>query len=215
MIPTCLSTMQLLFDSCLPMLICCSLATHILFITRGWKGNKLNILEFFSSHIQRHHPHIACPISTHDTPASDLPMSNSKTPEPSCHGVAVRARRALDILIQSSLSELPQSVIKHATNVEFLPGSTGDMVCFPCPLQEQEAGSALKALEGGAIAAIAELIEDKREPGRSSVKVHLERVTCFLMSAYMVTINDRGKQHPGIKELVRGSLSHCSRAYAI
>ncbi|RYP45922.1 hypothetical protein DL768_007790 [Monosporascus sp. mg162] len=127
-------------------------------------------------------------------------MSSLIPTEPRAHSVATRAKKALRAFIKSSQSQLPATFIDHAENVEFLHGSTGDVVCFPCPLQEQEAASALKAMEGAAVAAIADLLDRQRRS--RSIEVHLDQVTCFLMSAYMVTIKNRHKQHPEVKELV-------------
>lgn len=210
MIQTCLSILQLLFDSYLPMLICCSLVTPVLFITRGGKVMKSGVLQSrFPLHVRNDHSHIVHPFSAYDIPAAGVPMSESKNTGPNCNGVVARARQALQTLLYSSVSELPEQFMSHAAGIDFLPGSTGDMVCFPCPLKEQEAGSALKGLEGAAVAAIIDFIEHGKHgehgSGRTSIKVHLDRVSCFLMSAYMVTLNDRGKQHPDVKELVRGS----------
>lgn len=121
-------------------------------------------------------------------------------------GVGRRAKKALQALIAASESQVPAAFLQHAAgDVRFLPGCTGDAVCFPCPLQEQEAASALKALEGTAVAAIADLIE--RRSGRREIEVRLDRVTCFLMSTYLVTINGKGKHHPDIKDLVPGTIS--------
>ena len=119
-------------------------------------------------------------------------------------GVGRRAKEALETLITASASEIPPAFIQHFRNVEFVPGCTDDAVCFPCPLQEQEAASALKALEGAAVAAIADMIE--RKSGKRSIEVHLDRVTCFLMSTYLVTINGKGKHDPEVKELIPGSM---------
>ena len=118
-------------------------------------------------------------------------------------GVGRRAKKALQALIAASESQVPAAFVQHAGTVGFLPGCTGDAVCFPCPLQEQEAASALKALEGAAVAAIADLIE--RRSGPRDIEVRLDRVTCFLMSTYLVTINGKGKNHPDVKDLVPGT----------
>lgn len=54
--------------------------------------------------------------------------------------------------------ELPAEFLQYVERVRFLKYSkTGDAVCFPCPLREQEAVAALKALEGCAAAAIANI----------------------------------------------------------
>ncbi len=205
MTPTCFPTVLLLFSSYLPIFVFLSLATHMLFISPRVKAMKLGVLKFcISFHDRRHHSNAVHPILASASTAPVSPMNSLRTTKTSCHGVATRAREALQVLIKSSRLQLPETFIDYTNNIKFLHGSAGDVVCFPCPLQEQEAASALKALEGAAVAAIADLIEN-RTTGRS-IEVHLDRVTCFLMSAYMVTINDKGKLDPGVQELVRGSL---------
>ncbi|RYC58362.1 hypothetical protein CHU98_g7847 [Xylaria longipes] len=74
------------------------------------------------------------------------------------YSVSNNANRALKILLQASQSELPIEFFPYAQDVVFDSRSTtGDSVCFPCPLRQQEACAALKALEGCAVAAIADL----------------------------------------------------------
>lgn len=156
----------------------------------------------FLFHVRSSPSHSMSPFLTCDHSSPNLIMSCPEAVEHHLHGVATRAKQALHSLIQSSRSQLPGPFIDHARNTAFLHGTIGDVVCFPCPLQEQEAAAALKALEGGAVAAIANLIE--ASSGERSVEVHLDRVTCFLMSAYLVTINGKGKHDVGIENFVRG-----------
>ncbi|KAI0184689.1 CAIB/BAIF family enzyme [Xylaria flabelliformis] len=79
--------------------------------------------------------------------------------------------------------------------------TTGDSVCFPCPLRQQEACAALKALEGCAVAAIADL---QRKECCRKIIINLEQVTCFLMSAYITTLDGLDKSNPKIRDRLPG-----------
>ncbi|KAI0486658.1 CoA-transferase family III [Xylaria cf. heliscus] len=112
------------------------------------------------------------------------------------YSVSSNANRAMNVLLQASQSELPIEVFQYAEDVVFDSRSTtGDSVCFPCPLRQQEACAALKALEGCAVAAIADL---QRKGRRREIVVNLEQVTCFLMSAYITTLDGLDKFNPKI-----------------
>ncbi|KAI0014089.1 CoA-transferase family III [Xylariaceae sp. FL0662B] len=107
---------------------------------------------------------------------------------------------AFKALWHSTKSELPSKVLQYVQHVLFSRHSpTGDMVCFPCPLREQEAAAALKALEGCVTAAIADIRCMKHG---QKISVNLERVACFLMSAYVTTIDGLDKCSPKIKEQI-------------
>ncbi|KAI1812149.1 CoA-transferase family III [Poronia punctata] len=114
----------------------------------------------------------------------------------SSYSVGRCASEALKILLEASSSELPVEFAQYAQDVVFEARSpTGDSPCFPCPMRQQEACAALKAIEGCAISAIANL------PGKARhrrIKVDLERAACFLMSAYITTLDDLDKSHPDI-----------------
>ncbi|KAI0128611.1 CoA-transferase family III [Xylariales sp. AK1849] len=104
---------------------------------------------------------------------------------------------ALDALASACGLELPHKIKEHIENVQFsAPSASGDTICFPCPLKEQDSSSALKALEGCAAAAVADLRFGQQ--GRN-VHVDVGKVTCFLMSAYLITLDGMGKSHPKIK----------------
>ncbi|KAI0166415.1 CoA-transferase family III [Xylariaceae sp. FL1272] len=62
-------------------------------------------------------------------------------------------------------------------------------------MRQQEACAALKALEGCAAAAVADL---RRKERRRKITINLERVTCFLLSAYITTLDGIGKGNPKI-----------------
>jgi len=100
------------------------------------------------------------------------------------------------------LGELPASVLAFTETVEVTSTSKkGDEVYFPTPLREQEAGAAIKALEACAAAAIAELryrIESRR------IRVDTDKVSAFLMSAYLTTLDGMGKPDPRVKDRIPG-----------
>ncbi|KAI1426073.1 CoA-transferase family III [Xylaria sp. FL1777] len=124
------------------------------------------------------------------------PPTLTPTPRDASYSVSSNARRAIEILLQASQSEIPAEFFRYGGDVIFDTGSaTGDSVCLPCPLRQQEACAGLKGLEGCAVAAIADL--QYKESGRK-ITVNLERVTCFLMSAYITTIDGLDKSNPKV-----------------
>lgn len=98
---------------------------------------------------------------------------------------------------------IPVEFLDHVHNVRFL--SHGDPVLFPAPFQELEAVSAIKAIEGCAAAAIADLQHGAGASNRR-IEVDLDRTATFLMSAYMTSIDGMGKGHPNIKDKLPGML---------
>ncbi|KAI1450849.1 CoA-transferase family III [Annulohypoxylon stygium] len=119
---------------------------------------------------------------------------------PKKHSVGEGAKDALKQLLRSTKTELPKEFLKSAERVLFLKNSrTGDTVCLPCPLREQEMVAALKALEGCAVAAITDVRGVRCE---RTIRVNLERVTSFLMSAYITNIDGLDKCNPKTKERI-------------
>ncbi|KAL7626306.1 hypothetical protein AAE478_003077 [Parahypoxylon ruwenzoriense] len=119
---------------------------------------------------------------------------------PGSRSVSEGAKDAFKTLWQSIKAELPREFLRYVGHVIFSSYSqTGDVVCFPCPLREQEAVAALKALEGCAAAAIADIRRTKRE---RIINVTLERVASFLMSAYITNIDGLDKCNTKIKERI-------------
>ncbi|KAH8159572.1 hypothetical protein CIB48_g8679 [Xylaria polymorpha] len=117
-------------------------------------------------------------------------------PQEVSYSVSNNANCAIKALLQASQSELPVEFFRYAQDVIFDSRSiTGDSVCLPCPLRQQEACAALKALEGCAVAAIADL---QRKGRRREIVVNLEQVTCFLMSTYITTLDGLDKSSPKI-----------------
>ncbi|KAI0971064.1 CoA-transferase family III [Xylaria arbuscula] len=112
------------------------------------------------------------------------------------YSISRNACRTVETLLQTSRSEMPVEFSLYARDIVFDSYSvTGDSVCIPCPLRQQEAFAGLKGLEGCAVAAIADL---QRKDYRGRITVNLERVTCFLMSAYITTLDGLDKHNPKI-----------------
>ena len=114
------------------------------------------------------------------------------------------ANGALDSLLLSVHDQLPDEIIDYAKDVTFSSPSPGRAALqFPCPLKEQEATAAVKALEACAVAAIADLRYGvKPRP----IHVDMERIACFLMSAYLTTIDGLGKGDLRVREMIPGWL---------
>lgn len=130
------------------------------------------------------------------------PLTPEPTPGGFSYSVGENARRALEILLRASQPDLPIEFMRHVRDVAFVHGpAAGDSVCLPCPLRQQEACAALKALEGCAVAAIADL---QRQERRREITVNLGRVTCFLMSAYITTLDGLDKSDPKISHRLPG-----------
>ncbi|KAI8297173.1 Formyl-CoA:oxalate CoA-transferase [Colletotrichum sp. SAR11_240] len=72
------------------------------------------------------------------------------------YSVREGAKSALAALVSACQRQLPPEFVEHLRNVTFST-PLGDTAFFPCPLKEQEATASIKALEGMAAAAIADL----------------------------------------------------------
>lgn len=120
------------------------------------------------------------------------------------YSVVDGADAALNSLFLSVYSQLPDEIIDYAKDVLFSsPSLCGAPLQFPCPLREQEAAAAIKALEACVVAAIADL--------RYGVKprpicIDMEKIACFLMSAYLTTIDGLGKGDLRVREKIPGSI---------
>ena len=114
------------------------------------------------------------------------------------YSVARGAQDALNHLRRTCQNELPQAIIELAKTVHIIPGSgEGDKVHFPTPLKEQDAATAIKSLEACAAAAIANL-----RYGTEIRRIHIDtnKISTFLMSAYLTTLDGMGKTSDEIKE---------------
>ncbi|KAI0145698.1 CAIB/BAIF family enzyme [Hypoxylon sp. NC0597] len=129
-----------------------------------------------------------------------MAVGQLETALPRVHSVSEGAKDAFNHLWESTKTELPMAFLKYFEQVLFLKYSrTGDTVCFPCPLREQETVAALKALEGCAAAAIADI---RGTAPKRAISVTLERVTSFLMSTYITNIDGLDKCNPKTKERI-------------
>ncbi|KAK4043234.1 CoA-transferase family III domain-containing protein [Parachaetomium inaequale] len=128
------------------------------------------------------------------------PAANGSQTRTQQHSVAAGAREALQSLCTTSLGELPGAILAFTETVEVTSTSEkGDEVYFPTPLREQEATAAIKALEACAAAAIAKLrygTESKK------IRVDADKVSAFLMSAYLTTLDGMGKPDPRVKDRI-------------
>ena len=108
------------------------------------------------------------------------------------------AKRLLGFLLE--LVDLPPEVKASAErNTSFT--SSRDLPYFPIPFKETELGAALKAIEGGVAAAIANLRDET--PKSRKVIVNLERTTAFLFQAYLATVGGHGKLDRGVKRYMK------------
>jgi hypothetical protein len=111
---------------------------------------------------------------------------------------------ALNSLYTTCRRLIPPEVANHIQNVVFTNSTThgADDVYFPCPLKELEAAAAIKALE----ACVAASISDVRYGARPRViEVDMAKTACFLMSAYMTTIDGKDKGDPDVKSRIPGT----------
>jgi len=110
-------------------------------------------------------------------------------------------RRALQRLLQLAGQQLPGEVREHVKDVAFSTPKGRNVVHLPCPFQETEATSALKAVEACVAAAMADLRFSSK---RRKIDVDTERATCFLFSAYLSTVDSMDKANPNVKSRLKG-----------
>ncbi|KAK3322502.1 CoA-transferase family III [Apodospora peruviana] len=116
------------------------------------------------------------------------------------YSVADGASKALQALQASCREELPEAFLEHAKSVVFTStSSNGKGVHFPVPLKEQDAAAAIKALEACAAAAIADI---RYRKAHRQIEVDLDKTSCFLMSAYLTTIDGMDKGNPEAKKKI-------------
>lgn len=108
---------------------------------------------------------------------------------------------ALRHLLDRAASQLPQECLSHIDHVDFSTANTGSPY-FPSPLKQTEAISALKAVEAGLAASIADLAYGEQD---RSINVDLERASAFLFSTYLATVGGLDKAHPKVKKLLKGT----------
>ncbi|KAF2680297.1 CoA-transferase family III [Lentithecium fluviatile CBS 122367] len=108
-------------------------------------------------------------------------------------------RSALKHLLDRVKDQLPEECLAHIDHVDFSTANTGSPY-FPSPLKQTEAISALKAVEAGVAASIADLASESRE---RKINVDLERASAFLFSTYLATVGGMNKAHPKVKKLLK------------
>ncbi|KAI8175551.1 Formyl-CoA:oxalate CoA-transferase [Colletotrichum sp. SAR 10_70] len=114
------------------------------------------------------------------------------------YSVREGAENALAALVSACQQQLPPEFVEHLRNVTFST-PLGDTAFFPCPLKEQDATASIKALEGMAAAAIADL---RYGQASRDIDVDVARTACFLISAYLTTVDGMDKAHPNVKSKI-------------
>ncbi|KAK4225559.1 CoA-transferase family III domain-containing protein [Podospora fimiseda] len=123
---------------------------------------------------------------------------SSKSTHP--YSVIQGSRVALDSLLDLCRTAIPRDFVPLARNVKIASTSgNGDQIHFPSPLKEQDLTAAIKALEACAVGAIANL---RYGTARRTVTVDLDKISGFLMSAYLTTIGGMDKQDVRVKEKI-------------
>jgi hypothetical protein len=121
------------------------------------------------------------------------------------YGYSVRegAAQALAHLAAVCQHELSDADVERLERVAFTAPchSRADLPLFPCPLKEQEATAAIRALEGSTASAIADL---RYGAEARVISVDVTRVGSFLMSTYMTSIDDLSKGDPKISHRIPG-----------
>ncbi|KAK6210304.1 caib baif family enzyme [Colletotrichum tabaci] len=115
------------------------------------------------------------------------------------YSVKEGSENALAALVAACQRQLPPEFLHHLQNVAFT-APLGDTAFIPCPLKEQEATASIKALEGMAAAAIADLRHGYQ--ARREIEVDMARTACFLISAYLTTVDGMDKAHPNVKSKI-------------
>jgi len=113
--------------------------------------------------------------------------------------------RALEKLLQLAKSQIPPECCPLIADTSFTTSNTS-YPDFPCPFKETEAIGALKAVEGGIAAAIANL---RYGAQARTVTVDLGRASCFLFSTYVAAVGGYDKGNPKSRTLLKGE--HCRR----
>ena len=110
---------------------------------------------------------------------------------------------ALKHLLNRAQAQLPEECLAHVSRVNFSTANTGRPY-FPGPLKQTEAISALKAVEAGVAASIADLGIKAQE---RRINVDLERASAFLFSTYLATVDGLDKANPKVKKYLKGRSS--------
>jgi len=137
---------------------------------------------------------------------SKQPSHQPASPKP--YSVVEGSSEALRKLLEACGDVLPGGFTRHRASVAFSSASSPEGgVFFPSPLKEQDAIAAIKALEACAVAAIADLRLGRAPQGghvNRQIVVDLDKAACFLMSAYLTTIDGKDKANPESKKKIKG-----------
>jgi hypothetical protein len=109
-------------------------------------------------------------------------------------------RSALKHLLDRVKAQLPQECLPYIDRVGFSTANTGSPY-FPSSLKQTEAITALKAVEAGVAASIADLANESQQ---RKINVDLERASAFLFSTYLATVGGMNKAHPKVKKMLKG-----------
>ncbi|KAK4238150.1 CoA-transferase family III domain-containing protein [Achaetomium macrosporum] len=116
------------------------------------------------------------------------------------HSVAAGSQEALTSLCATCRGLLPGAISTFTQAVDIKSTSEkGDAVHFPTPLREQEAVTAIKALEACAAAAIATL---RYGTDVRKIQIDVDKVSAFLMSAYVTTLDGMDKADARTKDRI-------------
>ena len=95
---------------------------------------------------------------------------------------------------------LSTEILQHAQHVSFTsPPEVQDFPLFPCSVRQQEATSAIRALEASIAAALGDL---RYGPAQRQAQVDVAKIGCYLMSAYITTIDGLDKSNPKIRDRI-------------
>jgi hypothetical protein len=109
---------------------------------------------------------------------------------------------ALKHLLDRVSAQLPPECLPHVARTHFSTANTGSPY-FPSPLKQTEAISALKAVEAGLAASIANLANTPVH--NRQIDVDLERASAFLFSTYLATVDGLDKANPKVKKYLKGN----------
>jgi|SRR5579871_5931948 len=118
-------------------------------------------------------------------------------------------QRALRKLLQLAKGQIPLECRQLIADTLFTASNTG-VPDFPCPFKETEAVGALKAVEGGIAAAIANMRYGAQE---RNITIDLDRASCFLFSTYVATVGGYDKGNPKSRTLLKGMYSQWRLLY--
>ncbi|CAM1505392.1 Fc.00g110290.m01.CDS01 [Cosmosporella sp. VM-42] len=116
------------------------------------------------------------------------------------YSVKEGARKAFANLLERCCPQLPEGYVHRVNHVDFITfHHTANFPVFPCPLKEQEAVVAVRALEGVAVAALADVHSPLRQ---RRISVDVSKAALSLMSAYVTTLDGLGKGDSRIRERI-------------